>query len=62
MHFQEVRGMNWIDLVWIGDRCWALADTVTGLRVIQNAGNLLTGYEPVSFLRRTPLHAASKIK
>jgi len=47
--------MDWIDLVQNRDGWRGLVDAVMNLRVPQNAGNFLTGWEPVSFSRRTLL-------
>ena len=62
MDLQEVGGggMDWIDLTEDRDRWRALMNTVTNLRVLQNAENFLTSSKPVSFSRRTLLHGVSK--
>jgi len=52
--------MDWIDLTEDRDRWRALMNTVTNLRVLQNAENFLTSSKPVSFSRRTLLHGVSK--
>jgi hypothetical protein len=36
-------GIDWIELAENRDRCWALMNAVTNLRVPLNAGNFLTG-------------------
>ena len=50
--------MDWIDLAQDTDRWRALVNAVMNLQV-QNAGNFLTGWEPVSFSERTLLHGVS---
>jgi hypothetical protein len=52
--------MNWIELAQDRDKLWVLVNVVMNIRVPQNAGNFLTNYKPVSFSRRTLLHAVSK--
>ena len=47
--------MDWIDLGPNRDRWWAAVSAVMNFRVPYNAGNLLTGWGPVSFSRRTLL-------
>jgi hypothetical protein len=54
-------GMDWIDLAQLRDRWQTLVNAVMNLRVPQNAGNFLTGREPVSFSRRTLFHGVSII-
>jgi len=52
--------MNWIELAEERDRWRALVNEVMNLRVPKSAGNFLTSCKPVSFSRRTLLHAVSK--
>jgi hypothetical protein len=63
MDLREVgcRGMNWIQLTQDSNRWRTLVNAVMNLRVPQNAGNFLTSCKPVSFSRRTLLHAVSII-
>jgi hypothetical protein len=52
--------IDWIEIAWDRDRWWALVNVVMNIRVPQNAGNLLTSSEPVSFSRRVLFHGVSK--
>jgi len=51
MDLQEMglRGMDGIGLAQDGDRWWAFVNAVMNLQVPLDAGNFLTGSEPVSF-------------
>jgi hypothetical protein len=46
---QPTDNMNW-------ERWQALVNAIMNIKVPQNAGNVLTSLEPVSFSRRTLLH------
>jgi hypothetical protein len=48
--------MDWIDLAQNMDQWSALVDTVMNLRVLKNAGKLLSGCTIDSFSRRAQLH------
>jgi hypothetical protein len=54
-------GMDWIDLAQSRDRWPALVNAVMDFRVLQNAGNFLTGRKLVGFVGRTLLHRISYI-
>jgi hypothetical protein len=53
-------GINWTDLAQNRSRLRSVMNAVMKLRVLQNGGNLLTSWEPVSFSRRALLHGISK--
>jgi hypothetical protein len=52
--------MDWIDLAEDRDRWRALVKAVINIWFPQNAGNVLTSSEPVSYSRRTLFHGVSK--
>ena len=55
MDLQELgcEGIDWIKQTQVCDRWWALVNAVMNFRDPCSAGNFLTGWEPVSFSRRT---------
>jgi hypothetical protein len=53
-------GMDGIELAQDRGRWQALLNAVMNIRVTLNAGNFLTTFKPVSFLRRNLLHGVSK--
>jgi len=60
MDLQWVGGMEWIDLAQDRDRRRAVVDAIMDLWVPNNARNISTSCQPVSFSRRTPLHGISE--
>jgi hypothetical protein len=62
MDIQEVicGGMESIDLAHDRERWRAFVNEIMNLHVPLNAGNFLTSCKPVSFSRRTLLHAVSR--
>ena len=53
-------GIDLIGLTQDRDRWRALVNTVMNLRVPENVGNFLTGFELVSFSRRIVFHGVGK--
>jgi len=51
--------MEWIDLAQDRDRRRTFVNAVVNLQIPSNVGNFLTGWEIVSFLRRTLLHGVA---
>jgi len=46
-------GIDWIKQTQVWDRWWALVNALMNFLDPYSAGNFLTGWEPVSFSRRT---------
>jgi hypothetical protein len=53
---REWDGMEWIDMAEDRDQWWALVNTVTNLRVPQNAGKFLSSCTTGGFSRRAQLN------
>jgi hypothetical protein len=60
--FERLKGdIDWIDLAQDTNKCRALVNTVTNLRVPSNAGNFSSSLGRVSFSGRTVLHGVSQL-
>jgi hypothetical protein len=57
-----MRGMDRIDLAQDRDRRRALGNAAMNLRILQNAGKVVTSCKPVSFSRRTVLHGVMEVR
>jgi hypothetical protein len=58
VHLKEIgwEGVDWINLAYYRDQSRAVVNTVMNLRVLQNAGNDLSSWETVNFLRMNLRH------